>query len=79
MTLSTWIRRLFARKSPSRVPIVRDRQRKGRPPVRPALEILEERWSPAVLTVNTLADNITDTGHLTLRDAVALVHTGGRP
>jgi hypothetical protein len=35
--------------------------------------------APATLTVNTLADNTTDTGFLTLRDAVLLVNNGGDP
>jgi hypothetical protein len=47
--------------------------------VRPALEALEDRWAPAVLTVNTLADNTTDTSHLTLRAAVTLVNNAGNP
>src|SRR5262249_57836874 len=33
----------------------------------------------ATLTVNTLADNTTDTSVLTLRDAVLLVNNGGDP
>jgi hypothetical protein len=47
--------------------------------VRPLLERLEDRTAPAVLTVNTLADNTTDTSVLTLRDAVTLVNHGGDP
>ena len=35
--------------------------------------------SGTVLTVNSLADNTTDTSHLTLRDAITLVNNGGNP
>jgi hypothetical protein len=72
MTTRNWIRRLFAPPSPCRVPFARPRKT-----VRPRLESLEERWTPAVLTVNTLVDNITDTSHLSLRDAVTLVNNAG--
>ena len=44
-----------------------------------ALEVLEDRLVPATLTVNTLADTITDTSHLSLRDAIALVNFNGNP
>jgi hypothetical protein len=46
---------------------------------RPHLEVLEDRLTPSTLTVNALADNITDTNVLTLRDAVMLVDNGGNP
>jgi hypothetical protein len=46
---------------------------------RPALEALEDRLSPAVLIVNSAADNTTDTIVLTLRDALTLVNSGGNP
>src|SRR5207245_2599273 len=35
--------------------------------------------APATLTVNSLADNTTDTSVLTLRDAVVLVNNAGAP
>jgi hypothetical protein len=41
------------------------------------LEKLEDRLAPATLVVNSFADNITDTSHLTLRDAITLVNNGG--
>jgi hypothetical protein len=43
------------------------------------LEVLEHRLSPAVLTVNTTADNTTDTSVLTLRDAITLANSAGDP
>ena len=33
-------------------------------------ELLEDRLAPAILTVNSTADNTTDTNHLTLREAI---------
>jgi hypothetical protein len=47
--------------------------------VRPRVEVLEDRQAPAVLTVNTTADNTTDTSVLTFRDAITLVDNGGNP
>ncbi len=46
---------------------------------RPVLEALEDRLAPAVLTVNSAADNTTNVTVLTLRDALALVNNGGNP
>src|SRR5579862_2354739 len=43
-------------------------------PFRPILEALEERLAPAVLTVNSTADNTTSDSALTLREAVAVVN-----
>jgi titin len=43
------------------------------------VEVLEDRMAPAVLTVNSTADNTTDTSVLTLRDAITLVDHGGDP
>jgi len=43
------------------------------------LERLEERALLSVLTVNTVADNTSDTSVLTLRDAITLVNNGGDP
>jgi predicted outer membrane repeat protein len=46
-----------------------------RAPTRPALEILEDRCTPATLTVNTTADT-TQSGLLSLRDALDVVNGG---
>lgn len=46
---------------------------------RMTLEILENRLALAGLTVNSLADNTTDTSVLTLRDAIELVNNVGDP
>jgi predicted outer membrane repeat protein len=43
------------------------------------LEPVENRIAPATLTVNTTDDNTTDTGFLTLREAITLVNDGGNP
>jgi hypothetical protein len=67
MFTRTWIRRLFARTPHTR--------RKEPARFRPRLEALEGRLAPAVLTVNSTADNTTDTSVLTLREAIAIVNT----
>src|SRR4051794_3220884 len=41
---------------------------------RPALEVLEGRLAPAVLTVNSVADNTSQDTLLTLREAVQVVN-----
>ena len=64
MTTRTWIRKLFAR-TPRTV-------RKAPARCRPAVEVLEDRLAPAVLTVNTLDDNLTYTSVLNLREAITL-------
>src|SRR4051812_3895417 len=54
-------------------------RRGQRPPGRrclPRLEALEDRLVPAVLTVNTLADQATADNALSLREAVAAVNSG---
>ncbi len=79
MTLSTWIRRCFVRQSSSHAPIVRCRKPKVRARIRPTVEVLEDRFAPAVLTVNTLTDGTGDTSHLDLREALTLVNHGGNP
>ncbi len=62
------------RARPKRTPAQR---RRG---FRPVLEALEERFCPAVLTVNSLADTTTADTALTLREAIAVVDgTLGRP
>jgi hypothetical protein len=59
----------------------RPTKRTGKPRrgYRPGVECLENRLAPATLTVNSLADNTTDTSHLTLRDAITLVNHSGDP
>ncbi len=44
-----------------------------RPSLRPALELLEDRWAPAVLTVTSLADTTAAGSALTLREAIMVV------
>jgi hypothetical protein len=77
MSFASWVRSLKSATTSSRVP------RKHRPFRRPAhkltLERLEDRFAPATLTVNTTADNTTDTSVLTLRDAITLVNHAGDP
>jgi predicted outer membrane repeat protein len=46
-----------------------------RPAVRPALEVLEDRLAPALLTVNTLQDG-NPSAFLSLREAVNVVNSG---
>ena len=55
MFARTWIRRLFARTPHTRRPAPAPAR------FRPRLEALEGRLAPAVLTVNSTADNTTDT------------------
>src|SRR5260370_39370535 len=42
----------------------------------PRLEILENRWAPAVLTVNTLVDETTADNTLSLREAINVINSG---
>ncbi|HEY7423195.1 MAG TPA: hypothetical protein VH682_03040, partial [Gemmataceae bacterium] len=71
MTFKQWLRKAFG-------PWVQNsrasRRRKSRQSLRrrcvPRLELLEDRLAPAILTVNSTADNTTDTSHLTLREAI---------
>jgi hypothetical protein len=73
--IGTLAARWFGRRRQARAQrSARDRRR-----VRPLLEALEDRLSPAVLVVNSDADNTTDTTVLTLRDALTLVNNGGAP
>jgi CSLREA domain-containing protein len=44
-----------------------------RPRFRLALEVLEDRWAPAVLTVNTITDNTMSDSALSLREAISVV------
>src|SRR5579871_2192749 len=50
------------------IPAVRRRRS-----VRLTIDALEERWAPAVLTVNSLADNTSQDSVLTLREAIQVV------
>jgi hypothetical protein len=76
----SWLRFLSSgslpRLRPSSQRRLRQRQRAGG---KPTLELLEDRLAPATLTVNTTADNTTDTSVLTLRDAITLVNNAGNP
>jgi hypothetical protein len=71
MIPQSWRRRLAPSPNPRRV--VRRR-------FRPALEVLEDRMAPAVLTVNSTADtaNATDP-YLSLREAIAIVNSATLP
>ncbi len=75
MTFLRFLARSFAR--PARWGCARTAVR--RHPARPSLTPLEDRFAPAILTVNSLADGpvSASSSALTLREAVALVDTGG--
>ncbi|HEY7423917.1 MAG TPA: hypothetical protein VH682_06695, partial [Gemmataceae bacterium] len=81
MLFSSWLRnwkRSIQRQSTlSR--IRRPRATARRQTTRLCLEVLEDRLAPAVLTVNSLSDNTSDTSVLTLRDAITLVNNAGNP
>ena len=62
MTLCSWIRQPFAR------PAARPVKAPARPRLR--LEALEGRTVPAVLTVNSVLDNVTPDGVLTMCEAL---------
>jgi hypothetical protein len=64
-----------ARRAPRRE--ARGPAARKRPQVRLRLEALEDRLAPATLTVNSTADNFTDTTVMTLRAAVDLIDSGG--
>src|SRR5262245_25456647 len=69
MFTRSWIRKLFARTPrTARTAPLR---------FRPSLERLEDRTVPAVLKVNSLLDNVTPDGVLTLREAIQAVNAGG--
>jgi CSLREA domain-containing protein len=53
------------------------RRRQRRPRFVPRLEPLEGRLAPAVLTVNTLADETTADNFLSLREAITVVDNPG--
>ncbi len=57
--------------------LFRHRQRvttiRRRPRLRLTLEMLEDRYAPAILTVNSVADNTAADNALTLREAIAIV------
>ena len=81
MSLTHWISERLRLSSPNRGTArrraIQRHPRTSQSTVRPRLEQLEDRLTPSTLTVNTLADNITDTSFLTLREAVLLVNSGG--
>jgi hypothetical protein len=83
MSVTSWLSQRLRLPSRTRgLALPRAGKRRARPALRthrPRLEYLEDRLAPATLTVNTLADNTTDTSVLTLRDAVLLVNNGGDP
>src|SRR5262245_43042485 len=69
MTPRSWIRRLFARTN---------NQPRRNDPLRPSLEVLEDRQTPAVLTVNSLLDNaIAGDNLVTLREALLAANSDG--
>jgi hypothetical protein len=70
--MDSLLRRWFGPKGQVRKPI----QRLPRRTPRLALETLEDRTAPAVVTVNTVADNIEADALLTLREAITLVNAG---
>jgi len=70
--MSSLLRRWFSPKGQVRKPI----RRRPRPTQRLALETLEDRTAPAVVTVNTLADDTGADAFLTLREAITLVNAG---
>jgi hypothetical protein len=73
MTTRSWLRKLFASRTPRTI-------RKGPDRCRPRLEALEDRLAPATLTVNSTADtaNVTD-AYLSLREAIAIVNSATLP
>ena len=72
MTIRTWVRRLFDRK-PRRAP---EGSHKAPARCRPAIEALEARLAPAVLTVNTWQDDSNQDHYLSLREAIETVDLG---
>jgi Bacterial Ig-like domain (group 3) len=71
MNFKQWLRHTFG---PGMQVARTFRRGRSRQPSRrwraPRLECLEDRLAPAILTVNSNADNATDTSHLTLREAI---------
>jgi CSLREA domain-containing protein len=45
------------------------------PPCRPAVEVLEDRRTPALITVNTLADVVAPDAFTSLREAITAANT----
>src|SRR5262245_31736785 len=64
-----WIRPLFGKSHRRRVQGRRPR------PVRPAIEALEDRSVPAVITVTDVGDTIAPDGVVTLREAITAANT----
>src|SRR5438128_7850672 len=70
-SFSDWLKAMSRRSEAPR----RGKRLPGRRCV-PHLEALENRLAPAVLTVNTLADETTADNSLSLREAVGVVNSG---
>src|SRR5262245_23318748 len=68
MAIRSWIRKRFA--PPPRRPF-----RTTPPSCRPAVEALEDRLAPALITVNTLADTIAPDAFTSLREAIIAANT----
>jgi len=83
MSLTHWLserlRPLCATRAGTLHQVAKGRARPLQRSFRPCLEGLEDRLTPSTLTVNTLADNTTDSSLLTLRDAIVLINNGGDP
>jgi hypothetical protein len=68
-SLSSWWRQRCVAASRPRSPA-------GAIGVRPEVETLEDRLSPATLTVNSALDTVTPDADMTLREAIAIVNAG---
>ena len=67
----SWLRNMFS-------PLLsekRGRQRRSTKRARPVLEVLEDRFLPALITVTSLADNVNTDGQVTLREAIQAANT----
>jgi CSLREA domain-containing protein len=71
--MKSLLRRWFGPQQQIRKPL---RRPPRTPQARLALETLEDRMAPAVVTVNTLADDVSADAVLTLREAITLVNAG---
>ncbi|HLN29351.1 MAG TPA: hypothetical protein VK395_16500, partial [Gemmataceae bacterium] len=79
MSFVRWLPRCLAQQSAVRRSERRHKAGARRRPSQLTVMVLEDRLAPAVLTVNSLADAPIsgDSSTLTLREAIALVNTGG--
>src|SRR5262249_51378857 len=77
MSFASWIRTLNS--VPARSRITRKCPPLRRRAATLSLECLEDRLAPAVLTVNTAADNTSYTSGRTLGEAIPLVNNAGDP